>query len=187
MSDNYIIINGELYHAGVKGMKWGVRRWQNEDGSLTPAGKARYKYNDTKTERKSAEKDERRAARRGWGMKGIQRYEAAKDKANDARTNETFAKAKLNAAKAKDDAKAEKAEFKTYVKAMSKEGLPDSAADYRGNSKNLYVNLKKRKGQEYADKVAKKVENQALASFIVGSTVAVGAAVAEAIIFAKYS
>lgn len=35
-------IEYELYHAGVKGMKWGVRRYQNKDGSLTPAGKKRY-------------------------------------------------------------------------------------------------------------------------------------------------
>lgn len=32
----------ELYHWGIKGMKWGVRRYQNKDGSLTPAGKKRY-------------------------------------------------------------------------------------------------------------------------------------------------
>lgn len=32
----------ELYHWGIKGMKWGVRRYQNSDGSLTPAGKKRY-------------------------------------------------------------------------------------------------------------------------------------------------
>ena len=31
-----------LYHHGIKGMKWGVRRFQNTDGSLTPAGKKRY-------------------------------------------------------------------------------------------------------------------------------------------------
>jgi len=31
-----------LTHAGIKGMKWGVRRYQNKDGSLTPAGKLRY-------------------------------------------------------------------------------------------------------------------------------------------------
>lgn len=31
----------ELYHWGIKGMKWGVRRYQNEDGTLTAAGKRR--------------------------------------------------------------------------------------------------------------------------------------------------
>lgn len=32
----------ELQHHGIKGMKWGVRRYRNRDGSLTPAGKKRY-------------------------------------------------------------------------------------------------------------------------------------------------
>lgn len=35
--------NTELTHWGVKGQKWGVRRYQNKDGSLTPAGKKRIK------------------------------------------------------------------------------------------------------------------------------------------------
>lgn len=33
-----------LEHHGIRGMKWGVRRYQNEDGSLTSAGKSRYGY-----------------------------------------------------------------------------------------------------------------------------------------------
>ena len=32
----------ELYHYGILGMKWGVRRYQNSDGTLTSAGKKRY-------------------------------------------------------------------------------------------------------------------------------------------------
>ena len=38
----YMIVNGELYHHGIKGQKWGVRRYQNEDGTLTEEGIKRY-------------------------------------------------------------------------------------------------------------------------------------------------
>lgn len=35
-------MNDELYHHGIEGQKHGIRRFQNLDGSLTPAGRARY-------------------------------------------------------------------------------------------------------------------------------------------------
>lgn len=38
----YIMLNGTLYHSGVKGMRWGLRRYQNDDGSLTDLGRKRY-------------------------------------------------------------------------------------------------------------------------------------------------
>lgn len=48
----------ELYHHGIKGQKWGVRRFQKKDGSLTPAGKKRYydtpELNKQKSEMESA-------------------------------------------------------------------------------------------------------------------------------------
>ena len=39
----------DLRHHGIKGQKWGVRRFQNKDGSLTPAGTKRYSSDDYKS------------------------------------------------------------------------------------------------------------------------------------------
>ena len=44
----------ELNHFGTKGMKWGIRRYQNKDGSLTAAGKKRYNEGEQSPKEKSA-------------------------------------------------------------------------------------------------------------------------------------
>lgn len=48
----------ELWHHGIKGQRWGVRRYQNADGSLTAAGQKRY---DRDIRENNAKKKENRA------------------------------------------------------------------------------------------------------------------------------
>lgn len=51
----------EIYHHGTKGMRWGIRRYQNEDGTLTAEGRARYGYKEDVNKNMSFEERSRKA------------------------------------------------------------------------------------------------------------------------------
>lgn len=55
-SDGRFISDSELLHYGIKGMRWGIRRYQNPDGSLTPAGRKHLEKADIKWAKKKTDK-----------------------------------------------------------------------------------------------------------------------------------
>ena len=73
----------ELYHYGIKGMKWGVRRYQNKDGSLTNAGGKRYNGSDYKPRKSIVQKigDYRTASKHKKTLEKARAAKAEKQKA----------------------------------------------------------------------------------------------------------
>ena len=68
-------MDNELYHYGITGQKWGVRRYQNKDGTLTEAGKKRY---DRDIQENNARKKENRITIDGpdpkrWAKEDLER------------------------------------------------------------------------------------------------------------------
>ena len=72
----------ELVHYGVKGMRWGVRRYQNKDGSLTPAGYARKTREDLRAVGVSKSIANREGRWRGRQVRQINKVNAAIDRIN---------------------------------------------------------------------------------------------------------
>lgn len=83
----------ELYHWGVKGMKWGVRRFQKKDGSLTPAGKKRYDDPQTKSEQEQKKSRAKKVAIASAAIAGTALAAFGAYKLNKAINDKAFKKA----------------------------------------------------------------------------------------------
>lgn len=96
----------ELYHWGTKGMRWGVRRYQNKDGSLTPAGKKRYSDDPNRRAVDSAKielRSAKRAVRRAGNQYNVVSTDANWQKYKQARSDLKESKYAYNKAKLKYD------------------------------------------------------------------------------------
>lgn len=65
-----------IQHSGIKNMHWGIRRFQNKDGSLTPAGKLRYQ---TKSIKKAADMEIETLKRQASERRKIEKAQAKAD------------------------------------------------------------------------------------------------------------
>lgn len=162
---DYVIVNGELYHHGVKGMKWGRRRWQNADGSLTPAGQKRYNsagdVKTTKAAYKQAKKDYNKAYNQ-WDNKRVAAFSPSKKhrEANDKRFEEAMRKGEAanKAQKAYKDAK-----FKQKVdNTRQKQAIKDTHKELRKQTsfkdKLMYNDATRKQAAKYIVKNNMSVE-----------------------------
>lgn len=167
----------ELYHFGIKGQKWGIRRFQNEDGTRTEEGKRRYSENidRAKQKLKSAE-DEIQKAKNAKSA-----YKTAKD--------DPFAKASGELKRLKKEAK-----YYSKKSTIKKLDVNKRQAEWEiaknqkkldelnGVANNVKVSAISPKTAYYGKKVAKAILGTAIkagvaaAAGAVGGPIAVGAA-----------
>lgn len=169
MDNNIVIYDGELTHWGIRGMRWGIRRYQNKDGSLTPAGKKKIRAEQAKVREQETINKNRKAT-----QAKIERLNARKKAAADekAALDEAEGKKVKKGKKSGDDADAAATEEaknlvpkKKSIKDMTNEELVNAIA--RKRLENEYERLNPepvQQGQQAANKSGfmKKVWDEAV-------------------------
>ena len=121
----------ELYHHGIKGMKWGVRRFQRKDGSLTSTGKKRY-LDDTSVKSSKAKMDAARKKQRAANAD----YTNASNKASFVPTKSNMQEAnKAYARKIKADSEYRRSKF-DYGTNKEAARLRESGKEIKNKSKH---------------------------------------------------
>lgn len=121
----------ELYHHGIKGMKWGVRRFQRKDGSLTSAGKKRY-LDDPSVKSSKAKMDAARKKQRAANAD----YTNASNKASFVPTKSNMQEAnKAYARKIKADSEYRRSKF-DYSTDKEAARLRESGKEIKNKSKH---------------------------------------------------
>ena len=170
--------NEELYHYGTKGMKWGVRKYQNEDGSLTAAGKSRYStVADAKEAYRKAKKSSSDKYSRATGG-GYGRFTVTKDqRKNYSRDVQAFNNSLASRTSAKYDYKIAKAQQK---------GKNDKVANLRAKQE-FAVNKQKARTSIANTYLRDTYERQSLGKQIVHNMIGGNKGTVNALVKAGYS
>ena len=139
---NYIV-DGELYHHGIKGQRWGDRNYQYEDGSLTPEGRRRYygsaglnrfRFGDAKSKPKTKEEKEMAKANSAYR---VERHKAKMErKTQEALNKEKIKKEQSNAKRNAIISKLKGNKQSTQVKKV------DGESEEKRNDKKFEKNVK---------------------------------------------
>lgn len=101
---DHVVYDGELKHYGVKGMKWGVRKYRNYDGSYTKKGLARYDKAESRyDEAKSNAARVKSAYKSGAATKS--QYKSAKSEVKSAKREMSDSYKRLKTDKQADEGK----------------------------------------------------------------------------------
>lgn len=145
----------ELTHWGIDDMKWGIRRFQNKDGSLTPEGRKRYNGSDYKSRKSLGQKisDYKKASAKKKQLEKARAARAEKKKAEE--------EAKAKAEQRKKDVES----GKIKAKDMTSDELKDRIN--RLNDEKRYKQLMEETGhtsviETYGKQFAKKMWDQAI-------------------------
>lgn len=157
--------NNTLQHYGITGMKWGIRRYQNKDGTLTKAGQKRYdkELEKAKAEQKRVKEAERTKVKLDK-LKAMQDDVEARKKALKSEKDEDAASTKV-----KSDSKPKKS--KKSLKDMTDEELQERIARLQLEEKYKSLvnpdpppsNAKdKRTGREYVKDIFRQIGENTL-------------------------
>lgn len=178
-----------LTHWGINGMKWGRRRWQNEDGSLTEEGRRHYGIKERREESRAKERLEREKAKAQFKVTRAEadaRVKIAKEQAKanaDMQSQIAKENAKAQAKVARENAKAARENAKAdakKAKAMGQSQVDIAKQDVKGVTSEAKQETKRAKiaaQVQIQDDRVKAIQNNMFRKLVLGGAAVAGAAV----------